>query len=75
MFNSRLGFSGTPSDLLPLEFGRCHYENGSDGKMLHYLTSPLIVSFKRIDNQWNVSRYFLSRFASKFQSNKTVPCT
>src|SRR5690606_6703997 len=35
LFHRRLGFSGTPSDLLPLELGRCHYERGSDGRMLH----------------------------------------
>ena len=30
----RVGFSGTPSDLLPREMGRCEYETGDDGKML-----------------------------------------
>ena len=30
----RVGFSGTPSDLLPLELGKCEYETGDDGKML-----------------------------------------
>ena len=39
LFGRRLGFSGTPSDLLPVELGRCHYEKGSDGKMLHFMTS------------------------------------
>ena len=31
LFPSRIGFSGTPSDLLPLDLGRCGYEQGSDG--------------------------------------------
>ena len=30
----RVGFSGTPSDLLPKELGACDYETGDDGKML-----------------------------------------
>jgi len=30
----RLGFSGTPSDLLPEELGPCHYERGDDARML-----------------------------------------
>lgn len=30
----RVGFSGTPSDLLPKELGECDYETGDDGKML-----------------------------------------
>ena len=41
LFSKRLGFSGTPSDLLPLDLGRCGYEKGSDGKMLHILTDPV----------------------------------
>ena len=34
LFKRRLGFSGTPSDLLPVELGICHYERGSDGQMV-----------------------------------------
>lgn len=30
LFSRRIGFSGTPSDLLPLEFGGCHYQKGVD---------------------------------------------
>lgn len=40
LFGRRLGFSGTPSDLLPLELGKCMYEEGSDGRVIHFLTSP-----------------------------------
>jgi hypothetical protein len=57
LFARRLGFSGTPSDLLPLELGKCHYEKGSDGKMLSYLTSPV------------VSRVF---FVAEFKSGETT---
>ena len=38
LFGRRLGFSGTPSDLLPLELGSCNYERGSDGKVINVLT-------------------------------------
>ena len=42
VFQHRFGFSGTPSDLLPKELGRCHYEKGSDAKMMHFLTDQLL---------------------------------
>ena len=34
LFGRRLGFSGTPSDLLPKELGKCDYETGDEGMML-----------------------------------------
>ena len=34
LFARRVGFSGTPSDLLPLELGACGYEQGSEGNSL-----------------------------------------
>jgi hypothetical protein len=37
---ARLGFSGTPNNLTPTELGRCIYEPGSDGLVVHVLTSP-----------------------------------
>ena len=43
LFRQRFGFSGTPSDLLPVELGRCHYERGSDG-MPH---TPHLLSARR----------------------------
>ena len=33
LFDVRLGFSGTPSDLLPRELGACNYEPGSQAKI------------------------------------------
>ena len=53
LVNHRIGFSGTPSDLLPLELGRCQYEKGSDGQMLHYLTSPTVMSVSFVQLGWN----------------------
>jgi hypothetical protein len=33
LFGVRLGFSGTPSDLLPRELGRCQFEAGSQARI------------------------------------------
>lgn len=54
LFSRRIGFSGTPSDLLPIELGRCGYEKGSDGKMMAYLTAPEIVSYEVVEEGWSV---------------------
>jgi hypothetical protein len=34
LFGRRIGFSGTPSNLLPSDLGECQYEPGSDGRIL-----------------------------------------
>ena len=52
VFQHRFGFSGTPSDLLPKELGRCHYEKGSDAKMIHFLTDVNVTSYEYIDKGW-----------------------
>ena len=54
LFAKRLGFSGTPSDLLPLELGRCCYEKCSDGQMFQFMTSPDICSYQPLEHNWNV---------------------
>lgn len=54
LFDRRLGFSGTPSDLLPVEMGRCVYEKGDTAQMLNFLISSNIVSFDVMDGNWNV---------------------
>ena len=54
LFGRRIGFSGTPSDILPQELGACQYERGSDGKVVHYLTSTAIVNHVNIPTGWNV---------------------
>jgi hypothetical protein len=41
LFRGRLGFSGTPSDLLPQGLGnKCHLEPGSEASMIRVLSSP-----------------------------------
>ena len=54
LFGLRLGFSGTPSDLLPVEMRPCCYEEGDDANVLHVLTSPEVVSFKVLNRHWAV---------------------
>eukprot|EP01059_Diplonema_ambulator_P000956 TRINITY_DN1073_c1_g4_i1.p1 TRINITY_DN1073_c1_g4~~TRINITY_DN1073_c1_g4_i1.p1 ORF type:complete len:4122 (+),score=1331.11 TRINITY_DN1073_c1_g4_i1:86-12451(+) len=44
LFGRRAGFSGTPSNLMPIDLGCCEYEPGSDGDIIHTLTSPLVTS-------------------------------
>lgn len=50
----RIGFSGTPSDLLPKELGKCDYETGDDGKMLSTVLDPSIASHELLSDDWTV---------------------
>jgi hypothetical protein len=34
--------------------GKCQYEQGSDGKMIHFLTNPEIVTYQNLSKEWNV---------------------
>jgi hypothetical protein len=54
MFQRRIGFSGTPSDLLPRELGTCEYEPGTDGKLIYTLTNPNVMSTTVIEPGWTV---------------------
>ncbi|KAL3658013.1 hypothetical protein V7S43_017055 [Phytophthora oleae] len=47
LFAKRIGFSGTPSNLLPMDLGECYYEPRSDGSIFEALTNRRIVSIKR----------------------------
>ncbi len=44
----RVGFSGTPSDLLPQELGRCDYETGDDGMMLTTVLDRNVASYQHL---------------------------
>ena len=55
LFGTRIGFSGTPSSLLPLEMGECVYQRGDDGRMLAALTDPSTVSKVRLPADWSVT--------------------
>ena len=52
LFPHRIGFSGTPSNLLPLDLGTCEYEPTSDGKILNVLTDPTITSIEVKSKNW-----------------------
>lgn len=69
MFGRRVGFSGTPSDLLPVELGRCEYERGSDGQMLTVMTSPEVCSYEVVLQEWSPSS-LLSRICRDISAQK-----
>lgn len=54
LFARRIGFSGTPSNLLPTELVPCGFEEGSDGKVVSVLTSPSIVAHHLVRGSWDV---------------------
>lgn len=56
LFSRRVGFSGTPSDLLPEELGQCQYDEGVDGQILNYLTSESIISSRILGADWTVTK-------------------
>lgn len=64
LFSKRIGFSGTPSNLLPKDLGDCEYEPGSDGKIINTLTSSLVTSFSFLDPDWNAKK-LLQKIASE----------
>ena len=54
IFGTRLGFSGTPSDLLPTSLGRCYYEPGSEAKIARTLSDSTVVKATLID-EWSIN--------------------
>ena len=79
LFSRRVGFSGTPSDLLPEELGQCHYDEGVDGKIYHYLTSDSIMSSRVLGADWSVTKILDGKCATgsmplKGTSFLTVSC-
>ena len=61
VFGSRVGFSGTPSNMLPAELRPCHFERGSEGKIVHVLTDPKVVSAVRLTEAQASDAYALLR--------------
>ena len=53
LFGHRLGFSGTPTNLLPVELGRCCFERGDDGRILRTLTQPAVASIDLLGAGWS----------------------
>lgn len=54
LFGRRMGFSGTPNNLLPEELGKCSFTPGDDARMLHVLTSPSVVEASVLPVDWSV---------------------
>jgi ankyrin repeat protein len=48
MFAKRIGFTGTPSDLLPMGLGKCQFAEGAEGEIVHTLTSTTLM--KMVDH-------------------------
>ena len=54
LFKTRMGYSGTPSSLVPLEL-KCGYERGADAEMMANLTSPeVMTSITSLGGDWTV---------------------
>ena len=43
LFDRRLGFSGTPSNLLPTSLGTCDFKKGDEARILRSLTDPEVT--------------------------------
>jgi hypothetical protein len=50
---ARIGFSGTPSDLMPIELGGCGYEKASDGLVVNCMTDPQICTYEVCEEEWD----------------------
>ena len=53
LFGTRLGFSGTPSNLLPMELRPCHFEPGSEAQIVRTSTDPTVMKVREI-RHWTV---------------------
>ena len=53
LFEKRIGFSGTPSSLIPLDLGECQFEPGSEATIFQNLSSTKIcgISYEN-DSDW-----------------------
>jgi hypothetical protein len=62
MFRKRVGFSGTPSDLLPRGMS-CQFEPGSEAEIALTLSNPEVVQVHRLPKRWS-AHSLLRWFAS-----------
>ncbi len=63
LFHGRVGFSGTPSDLLPHGMGPCHFELGSEAAMIRALSSQSSMGTPIKLTAWDVDK-LLEKVAS-----------
>ena len=52
IFDVRIGFSGTPNDLVPAELGVCVYEKATDGRINRVLADSEVVSKYLVPPGW-----------------------
>ena len=52
IFDVRIGFSGTPNDLVPAELGVCVYEKATDGRINRVLADSDVVSKYLVQPGW-----------------------
>ncbi|KAJ1458452.1 hypothetical protein M885DRAFT_614307 [Pelagophyceae sp. CCMP2097] len=52
IFGARLGFSGTPNDLVPAELGLCVFEAATDGQVARTLADETIVGKHAVEAGW-----------------------
>uniref|UniRef100_A0A0G4G6D4 ubiquitinyl hydrolase 1 n=1 Tax=Chromera velia CCMP2878 TaxID=1169474 RepID=A0A0G4G6D4_9ALVE len=55
IFPRRVGFSGTPSNLMPVELGPCSFEHMTDAKIIWTMTNPVICRAVPLKPNWRVS--------------------
>ena len=54
VFPLRLGFSGTPSNLLPRELGECQFAKGVEAQILQTLLDPNVATLTPLPADWSV---------------------
>ena len=72
MFHNRLGFSGTPSNVIPKLLGDCEFEPGSQARIIVTMTDPKIVTHEFMDSTWNAQK-ILDKIAEARDEDKVSP--
>ena len=67
LFKCSVGFSGTPSDLLPHAMKPCKGTKGDDAKTINVLTDPDIVSIHFVEPPWSSTELLRMIARSSFQ--------
>ena len=67
LFKVRLGFSGTPSNILPSSLPLVEFDGTTDGKTMAILSSPHLVQIHHLKSGWtpqSVLRYVANRWGA-----------
>ena len=67
LFKCSVGFSGTPSDLLPPAMRPCVPTEGDDAKTINVLTDPDIMSIHYVDPPWSSNELLKLIARSRFE--------